>query len=39
MVGYCCSPQKGQLSVLACSGLRQCQQNRAAGVSLARSLV
>src|SRR5450759_1805513 len=34
---HCCSLQNGQRSVRACSGLRQCQQKRAAGASRARS--
>ena len=28
---YCASPQNGQRSVRACSGLRQCQQKRGCG--------
>ena len=34
---YWVSPQKGQRSVRAWSGLRQCQQNREAGVSRERT--
>ena len=32
---YCDSPQNGHLAVRACSGLRQCQQKLACGVSRA----
>src|SRR5215831_13371392 len=35
--GYWASPQKGQRSVRAWSGLRQCQQKRGCGVSRALS--
>src|SRR5439155_18587592 len=34
---YCISPQKGHRSDRACSGLRQCQQNRGGGASRALS--
>src|SRR5207249_1775710 len=34
---YCVSPQKGQRSDRACSGFRQCQQNRGGGASRALS--
>ena len=35
MPRYCASPQNGQRSERACSGLRQCQQKRGCGVSRA----